>query len=351
MKRIVAVAISCALAAGALGAPPAGFKSKWADAEKAARAANKPIFIHFVVDCIEDQQMQKRVLSTPEVQKALADFVPLCLDCTTKPRVEPAPAVKAAIERFRAYGGDNHPFFAVVTPDGDFLHAIRGFIPPESMIVQLDMAKAARIEYDEFQTYASKADKDAPEFKIRQLKFFVKFRKFPEAAALVESMLRSDPDGTRGLWGEAKLAQIAMAPPGEGPNATQAIYDELKQLDPRNEKGLWERAVLVQGERHYRSALRSEDEIEFRGKLVRPTRMIEDLLSNAARIDDRRAVYQMALFLYTSQQNFEKASGVIAELLKTASSEEAASLRKLDDEMKIRASMTQDATTPGPTRR
>jgi len=385
MKRIVVVAISCALAVGAWGAPPPKFKTKWSDAEQAAKAADKPMFVHFSVSWSgEDLQMEKDVLTAPAVQKALADFVPLSLDCTVKPRFEPTPTVKAAIERMRACGGENHPFFAVVTPDGDFLHAIRGYLTAEEMVAQLEKALAARTEYDEFHTYAAKADHDAVEFKIRQLKFCVKFRKFPKAQAQVAALLRADPDGSKGLAGEAKLALIAITPPNEGPAATQEVYEELKKLDPRNEKGLWERAVMAQGERHYRSALdalRGGDEVEFRGKLVRPAKMVEDLLDHAARFDDRRSVHHMALFLYTSQKNFDKAHTVvdelmktapaadkpavlrlrlgvyrqqeqfaqarkvIEELLKTATAEETADLQRLDKELQLRA-MIQENSKP-----
>jgi hypothetical protein len=142
-------------------------------------------------------------------------------------------------------------------------------------------------------------------------------------------MLKSDPDGTKGLAGEAKLALIAVTPTSQGPGGTQPVYEELKQFDPRNEKGLWERAVLAQGERHYRYALRSEDEIEFRGKLVRPTKMVEDLLDNAARFDDRRSVQQMALFLYTSQKNYDKAHGVVEEMMKTAATADKPAVLRL----------------------
>jgi len=377
MRRVV-IAISCAfaLALGAQADPPPKFRTNWADAQKVAAPAGKPIFIHFSISWNALDREMERMLALPSVQKILADFVPLSLDCTAPPRGEEAtPEVKAAIERMKACGGESTPFFAVVTSDGDFLYAVRGAVVAEEMIERLVKAKQALTEYNEFQTYASKADIDSPEFKVRLLKFYVKHRKFSEAADLADVLLDADIDGTKGLAGEAKLAQIAIAPPDEGPAKTQALYDEIKAMDPRNEKGLWERAVQAQGERYYRAALRSGDAIEFRVKLGKAAKMIEDLLDTASRFDDRRGVYQMAMFLYTSQQNFDKAHaviedllkttpaaekpavlrlqlglfiqqeqftrarGVIAELLKSASSDETLILQKLDRELQVKATL------------
>jgi len=324
------IAMSCVLTLGALAAPPAYFKTNWADAQRAARTADRLLFIHFTVSWSgEDREMETRVLATAAVQKALADFVPVSLDCTISTRDETAPEARAANERMKACGGESHPFFVVATPDGDFLYAIRGYLSGEELIARLGKAKETRAEYDAFLAYAAKADKDSPEFKIRQLKFLVKFRKFLEASSVMESMLGADPDGSKGLAGEARLAMILIAPSGEGPAKTQGLYETVKSLDPRNERGLWERAVQAQGERYYRHSLRSETEADFRAKLAKPTAMVEELIDNAARFDDRRAVYHMALFLYTSQKKFDKAHAAIDDLLKNAAPAEKHAVQKL----------------------
>ena len=349
IMRSILISLACVMCLSAMAAPPNYFKADWTDALKAAKDAKKPIFIHFSVSWSgSDREMERKVLGNSEVRAALADYVAVGLDCTPPARGEPAPEVKANIERMKSYGGEGTPFFALVTADGDFIYAMGGYCPPDVMVERLGKAKDALRAYQEFQEYAAKADRSSNEYKVRELQFDLRFRLLAKAKTLADDMLKADADGSRGLAGEAKLAQIQLTPIKDGPDKTKQLYEDIKKLDPKNEKGFWERAVGLQAERSYKVSLKSEDMGEYRHKLVAPTLMVEDLLKNAARFDDKRGVYQMALFLYSTQDRLDDALQVVGELLKDAKGDEAKLLTRLQTELKLKKALL-GSVAPKPT--
>lgn len=356
--RSILISMTCAMCLSAVAAPPDYFKANWTDAQKAAKEANKPIFIHFSVSWSgSDREMERRVLGNSEVRAALADYVAVGLDCTPPARGEPAPTVKANIERMKSYGGDGTPFFALVTADGEYIYSMGGFCAPDVMVERLGKAKDALRAYQEFQEYAAKADRSSNEYKIRELRFDLKFRLLAKAKVLAEDMLKADADGSRGMAGEAKLAQMEMTPISEGAGKTKPLYEDVKKLDPKNEKGFWERAVNIEASRYYAMRRKAEDNADFARVLITPTLMVEDLIKNAARFDDKRNVYQMALFMYSMQDRIDDTLRVISELLKDAKGEEAQVLTRLQTKLRLKKALlgavapkpaSMPATSPAP---
>ena len=137
---IIATAAACAWADGPVAATTQksaitieGFARTYADAQKAAKAQDKPMYLHFTTTwCGWCRKIEHDCYAMDEGKKALAGFSPASLDCTVAQGKTAEGEVKTNLELMQKFGGKGYPFIVILTPDGELVHSWAGYLPLEA---------------------------------------------------------------------------------------------------------------------------------------------------------------------------------------------------------------------------
>lgn len=276
-----------------------GFAKTYADAQKAAKASGKPMYLHFTTTwCAWCRKIEADVYAKPEGKKALADFVTASLDCTVPKGERPAGEAKINIELMQKFGGNGYPFLAILTPEGDLLHSWAGYAPMPQFETELKTALANYKEYKEFVVYALKADKSGYEYNAKAMDIYSKMMRMDASLAAAKLVRKLDPENKKGDAAAATLVQIGAALTAQG--ETKDLLAELKQFDAANDKGLLEQGYWDVA----MTALNS-------GQMDRGVALLVELTGSAKKLVQGQQIYGTLGMVYAQQGKLADASKAI----------------------------------------
>lgn len=293
MKKLIAVVLTVTVFAGlAQAAAVEGFLTSWSAAQKAAKAQNKPVFLHFTTTwCGWCRKIENDIYKKDEGKEAMKDFVPASLDCTRRGRK--GDALKAATANNKLmgkYGGGGYPFLAIVTHDGVVLNTFSGYKPMPAFKAELAKAKKVFKEYGEFQKYAATADKNSYEYNLRAMKTYSALSAWDQALAAAEKIKKLDPQNKKGDRAAANLAILSGASAKGDEAGLKAAVGEIRKLDAENAKGLLEKALIEQAEMHFRLA-RTRDQAVRKKNLQANLQVLTDLTGAGKKLKDPQNAY------------------------------------------------------------
>lgn len=236
----IAVLTSCTFAADW----ESTFKKTYVSAEQAAKADNKPMYLHFTTTwCGWCRKIEKDVYSDDGGLKALGDFVPATLDCTDTAKQPATAETKINIGLMKKFSMSGYPSLVIVLPDGAVLHSWAGYVPLDEFPKELDKAKATEKEYKQFLKDSEKADKTAYDYNAKALAMYVKVQKWDAAVEAGKQINKLDPKNEKGDGAQIAFAQYKAGVTGDqGAEKIQAGLDAVAKADPKNEKGFLEKA-------------------------------------------------------------------------------------------------------------
>lgn len=239
-----------AAAAGAAAAEVEGFLSTWTKAQKAAKAQDKPMYLHFTTTwCGWCRKIEKDVYAMPKGKEMLKDFVTASLDCTVDEGQRPTGDTRTHIELMRKYGGEGFPFLVMLAPDGALLHSFAGYYPLPAFKQQLDKARRMHKEYKQLLADA-KGQSGSYAFNVRAMKVYVKVQKMAKAVAAAKAVRKLDPKNRKGD-GAAAVMILLEAALDKGDEAGAKTYlSAVRKLDAANKKGVLEEALFAVANSH-----------------------------------------------------------------------------------------------------
>lgn len=245
MKKLLPVTMVLAMFASVSMADDLdGFVKTYAEAQKAAKAAGKPMYLHFTTTwCGWCRKIEKDCYATPEGKKALEGFVPATLDCTVERGKTAEGEVKINLEMMNKFGGSGYPFLVILTPDGDLLNSWAGYKPLKEFTEELARTQETYKKYKEFQEYSAKADKAGYEYNAKALAMFSKMMKWDAAAECAATIRKLDAKNEKGDGAMAAYVLFHAASAAKKADEAKAALADVKKLDPANEKGYLEKAM------------------------------------------------------------------------------------------------------------
>jgi thioredoxin-related protein len=276
-----------------------GFAKTYAEAQKAAKASGKPMYLHFTTTwCGWCRKIEADVYANPEGKQALADFVTASLDCTVAKGEQPAGDVKINMQLMEKFGGSGYPFLVILTPEGDLLHSWAGYAPMPQFQAELKKALANYKEYKDFVAYAAKADKSGYGYNVKAMDVYSKMVRMDAALEAAKLVRKLDPENEHGDAAAATLVQIhaALAAQGE----TKNLLAELKKFDDANEKGL-----LEQG--YWEVAMTALNA----GKLDRGAALLAELTDSTKKLTQAQQIYGTLGMVYAQQGKLADANKAI----------------------------------------
>jgi thioredoxin-related protein len=297
MRRLAIITMAVA----ALGLPLMaadnleGFKKTYADAQKAAQASGKPMYLHFTTTwCGWCRKIEQDVYGSEEGKKALAAFVPASLDCTVEQGKQPTAEAKINLDLMAKYGGEGYPFLVMLSPDGELLHSFSGYMPVKDSVKELDKALKAMTEFKAFKEYAAKADKKGYEYNLKAMKMYSTVRDFVAAAEAAQAIRKLDPKNAKGDGADAALVlfQQAAADKQADPAKTKQLMEEIRKLDPKNEKGALEKAVLAQALASYKASRTRDAELR-KAKLKETADAMSELTGSGVKLTEVQEAYSL----------------------------------------------------------
>ena len=300
MKSLLSITVTLSLLASvALADGLEGFAKTYADAQKAAKAGGKPMYLHFTTTwCGWCRKIESDIYAKPEGKKALADFVTATLDCTVAKGEQASGEVKTNIDLMQKFGGSGYPFLVILTPEGDLLNSWAGYAPMPRFQTELQKALANYKEYKEFVVYAAKADKSSYEYNAKAMSVYSKLTRVEAAQEAAKAVRKLDPENKKGDAAMATLVGISAALAAQG--ETKDLLAELKKFDGANDKGL-----LEQG--YWEVALNSLNA----GQLDRGATLLVDLTDSAKKLTQAQQVYGTLAMVYARQGKLPEASKTI----------------------------------------
>jgi thioredoxin-related protein len=282
------------LGAVAVAAVPKEFFTTWPDAQKAAKAANKPIYLHFTTDwCGWCRRIESDTYANAKAKTALADYVAASLDCTMPDNGQMSEALKTNTTLFKTYGGSGYPYLVMLTPDGELLHVISGYLPPDPFVQQLQEGLARLKELRAFQAKSAKADLTSLDFQVRAFQLYRKLGQTANAAKAGAKLLELDPKNTKGLALPANLALLRSLPDNQWPDGATPIVDRIRALDPDNAKRALQEALMSVGDHYFGRARQTADAKEKAALLQRAADAYAALTTAAKTLNDAQYVYAM----------------------------------------------------------
>jgi len=280
-----------------------GFVHSYSQAQSRARRLGKPMYLHFTTAwCGWCRRIEREVYASKAGKAALDDFVPASLDCTLPQGQRPTGKVRDNIELMSRLGGRGYPFLAVLTPEGELIHAWSGYLPVSQFIVTLGKAHRLFERYSEFLEYAAEADKERYEYNLRALKMYARLTRWRDARPAAEKLRRLDPqnrkgDGALAAYVQLKVAQADQATP---PEIKQRL-DALARLDPDNglgwlERGCWSAALAA-----YRSAGQESVPARRRQQLYLAAEVLQRLTTLKG-LSDGQGPYGLLAAVYTMME-------------------------------------------------
>src|ERR1035437_5523443 len=153
MKSVLAGTMFVLMAAGSLaGADDAlkDFAKNSPQAQKAAQAQNKPMYLHFTTTwCGWCRKIESEVYASDEGRKTLAGYVCASLDWT-----EGGAQTKFNSDLLKRGGVSGCPSLVVVSADGAVLHSWVGYCPMADFAKKIEEGNKAWEEYKAFQKEA-----------------------------------------------------------------------------------------------------------------------------------------------------------------------------------------------------
>jgi tetratricopeptide (TPR) repeat protein len=272
-----------------------GFAKTYAEAQKAAKATGRPMYLHFTTTwCTWCRKIEADDYANPEGKKALADFVTASLDCTVPKGEQPAGEAKINIQLMQKFGGNGYPFLAILTPEGDLLHSWAGYAPLPQFELELKKSLANYKEYKSFVAYAAKADKSGYEYNAKAMDIYSKMMRMDAAVDAAKLVRKLDPKDENGDAAMATLIQIHAALVAQG--ETKDLLADLKKFDGANEKGLLEQGYWDVAA----TALNT-------GKLDRGIALIVELTSSAKTLNQAQQIYGTLGMVYAQQGKMAEA--------------------------------------------
>ena len=251
MRRILTILLLIgAAAAAAAAAEVEGFLSTWTEAQKAAKAHDKPVYLHFTTTwCSWCRRIEKDIYATSEGKEALKDFVTASLDCTVPRGQRPTGDARTHIELMRKYGGGGFPFLVMLAPDGALLHSFAGYNRLPAFKQQLDKARRMHKEYKQLQADA-KSQSGSYAFNVRAMKVYVKVQKMAEAVAAAKAVRKLDPKNRKGDGAAAVIVLLEAALAKGDKAGAKTHLAAVRKLDAANKKGVLEEALFAVANSH-----------------------------------------------------------------------------------------------------
>ncbi|MBN1556466.1 MAG: thioredoxin family protein [Phycisphaerae bacterium] len=254
MKSLVLSVALIALTAGmAVAKPVEGFLTDYQSAETLAKKENKPLYLHFTTDwCTWCRRIENDIYKTPEGEKVLEPFVKASLDCTVPDGAQPTGAVLENLRMMQKYGGQGFPFLVMVTPDGNVLGRINGYLPIAQFQTHVDEALKQWDIYKRIQACKSRGETNSLAYHQDCLTFYLEARNFPLAAQAAKDLQKLDPKGEKTDAAQIAIAQlygVLTESNTQAGNPDLAKIDALRKTvaisDPKNQKGFLEQAYFA----------------------------------------------------------------------------------------------------------
>jgi tetratricopeptide (TPR) repeat protein len=289
-------------------AVPHGFHTTWPAVQKAAKAANKPIYLHFTTTwCGWCRKIENETYTDAKAKAALAMYACATLDCTVPRDGAPSEAVKTNLSLYRKYGGDGYPFLVMVTPEGDLLHTIDGYVPPDALVKELATGTALLKEYRAFQAYAATADKTTLDYHIRAMQLYSKLGQLDNAAKSAVRVIEWDPENAKGQALPANLLLLESVPPTGWPDKAQPYLTRIIQLDPDNAQGKMQEAMMLGANCYFARAQSTRDATARNTLFQHCVDLYTELTTRAKTLNDPQMVYAMLGFLHLKMQHRDDA--------------------------------------------
>jgi thioredoxin-related protein len=304
---IVAAAVTAALAVPALAGDWDYFHKTYADAEKAAKAEGKPLYLHFTTTwCGWCRKIEKDIYSDEEGKKALSSFVCATLDCTEPKGGESSADVKFNIDLMRKYGGRGYPFLVMMTTDGALLHSFAGYKALPDFKEELATAEKNYKPFKDFDAYAAKADKAGLEYNLKAMDLYSSHGAWAKAGPAAEIVKKLDPKSEKS---DPAVVAFSILQAAKGRNESaekvQPMEEEVLKADPKNEKGYMEKMLFgrAQGLVHSAGSGPNRD----KAKLDQAAAALQMLLDKAAKTADKTNVYVFMGFIRYQAGQFDEA--------------------------------------------
>lgn len=336
MRRLTAMVLAvCTIAGAAAAAGFDYFHETYADAEKAARKEDKPLYLHFTTTwCGWCRRIEDDVYKQAEGEKALSPFVSATLDCTVPKGQQPSKDAAFNMGLMRKYGGSGYPFLVMVTADGTVLHKISGYKPLPAFKAELIKAGENFQKLKAFDAYAAKADKAGYEYNAKALEFYSDTGSWDKAAEAAAALKKLDPKYEKGRAAAIGFALLQAA--GSDDKAKLAsLEDDVVKHDSKNESGYLEKVLLGRAFREYRQVGRNPDKEVQKEGFGKAVDALNLLTTQAEKLTDGAQVYGFLGFLNMQLGNNEQAVAAMNKAIELdPSSRRAASLKNYIEQMK-----------------
>lgn len=336
LPAIPVVLVILALSSPAvLAADLEGFHKTWAEAQKAAREQNKPIYLHFTTDwCTWCRKMEKDTYGNAAAKAAMGSFVTASLDCTSPRGQEPAGQAAINLALMEKFAGQGYPFLVMTTPDGAVLNVLSGYLPPAEFTKELSKGlgqynELARME----QLTAGPKGKDL-DTQIQAMTFYAKVKLWSKAAASAEKVRTLDPKDSRGQAAEATFLLIKGAEAEELANAQpnparqvkmDLLLDDVRKYDPRNEKGVLEEVLATEAFKSLVQARRLQQAEQRKALAAKGLSLLNELIGKAVHLKDGQMVWYFIGAAYGLLEQSDKALPAFEKSLALAPDSQAAS--------------------------
>jgi thioredoxin-related protein len=244
MKSFLMGTMVVLMAAGSVAAaddPLKDFAKSFPQAQKAAQAQNKPMYLHFTTTwCGWCRKIESEVYATDEGRKTLAGYVCATLDCT-----EGGAQTKFNSDLMKKWGMSGYPSLVLVTADGAVLYSWPGYCPMAAFAQRIATGNKAWEDYQAFQKQAATADAKSYDWQVKALDTYAKYQKWDSAAAAAKEVRKLDPANAKGDAAKAAFAAYKNgATSGAGDAQVGPLLDDIRKLDSKNEKGFLEKALM-----------------------------------------------------------------------------------------------------------
>ncbi len=306
MKKFLPITMVLAMFASvSLADDLEGFVKTYAEAQKAAKASGKPMYLHFTTTwCGWCRKIEKDCYGVPEGKKALADFIPATLDCTVAQGKTAEGETKINLDMMAKYGGGGYPFLVILTPEGDLLNSWAGYKPLKDFTDELASTLETYKKYKDFLEYSAKADRKSYEYNAKALDLYSKMMKWDAAAEAAAAIRKLDPKNEKGDGAQASYVLFRAASDAKKADEAKAALDELKKLDPANEKGCLEKALWDAAVVQLKAKKREEG-----------LAILEELLASAKKLNEPQRVFGTLVMSYRKMGKLDEAIRVMEKAI------------------------------------
>lgn len=247
MRCLTITAVMLVICSCVWAAVPAGFTQGWDEVRAAARAEQKPIYLHFTTTwCGWCRKIESETYQDPVVNQILQnDFVAASLDCTV-PRGElPEGNTKVNLDMLDRFGGSGYPYLVMLSSDGEaVLNVVGGYVTPPELLTALRKAVTLSKAYQGYQAFASAADKESYEYAARTMRMQAEFQVGDLGVAMAQRVRALDLQNEFGDAAEAIWVQLTALSDEAWESEGSSLYVDLTKYDPVNDRNMLEPATL-----------------------------------------------------------------------------------------------------------